>query len=275
MNADIVHGNEANKPLSCPFLPLSPTPRFIPLLLLFVSTLACAEVRVQVLETDPGSPATLGHWQQFYLRIAYETDRPIRVRAEAYAGGAPVPSTNSGSPRYGPGPGEAMFWIAYTEPARVDRIVVRAVDDKTQQPIAQAEIAVDLAWTGQKTAARRRKPEWAARLQAERDRLQKEAMREYASRPSPWWESVLFMAAMWSIPIYFIVQVVALRRWRGGWRIAAAVPAVPMALILGHAIFAFFAGSNIFPIVLVFTCLPALVYLLALMVLRRFLRQPA
>ncbi len=254
---------------------LSPSLRFIPLLLLFVSTLACAEVRVQVIETDPGSTATLGHWEQFYLRIAYETDRPIRVRAEAYAGATPVPSANSGSPRYEPGAGEAMFWIAYTEPARVDRIVVQAQDDKTQKPIAQAEIAVDLTWTGQKTAAARRKAEWITRLQADRDQRRKEEMQEYANRPSPWWESVLFMAAAWSIPIYFIVQVVVLRRWRGGWRIAAAVPAVPMALLLGQAILALLAGSNLFPIYLIFTCLPALIYLLALMALRRIRRRSA
>jgi hypothetical protein len=244
------------------------------LLLLFVSALACAEVRVRVIETDPASPATLGHWEQFYLRIAYEADQPIRVRAEAYSGGKAVPSTNSGSPRYDTGAGEAMFWIAYTTPARVDRIVVSAEDEKTHKPVAQAEMAVNLTWTGQKMAARRPKPEWVVSLQAERDRRHKEEMREYANRPRPWWEPVLFMAAMWSIPLYFIVQIVLLLRWRGGWRIAAAIPAVPMLLVLGHAIFALFAGSNIFPIVLVFTCMPVLIYLTILVVLRRFRRQP-
>jgi hypothetical protein len=82
------------------------------------------------------------------------------------------------------------------------------------------------------------------------------------------------MAAGWGIPLYFIVQILVLWRWRGGWRIAAAVPAVPMLLILGHAIFAFFAGSNIFPLFLIFTCLPALIYLVFLGVLRRLLSQP-
>ena len=248
--------------------------RFIPLLLL-VPALASAQVSVRVMETDPASPATLGHWEQFYLRIAYEADRPVRVRAEAYSGGNVVPSTNSGSPRYAAGTGEALFWIAHTTTAQVDRIVVSAEDDKTQKPIAQTELAVALTWTGQKTAARRPKPEWVVSLQAERDRLQKEAMREYANRPQPWWEPVLFMAAMWSIPLYFIAQIVLLARWRGGWRIAAAIPAVPMTFVLGHAIFAFFAGSNIFPIVLVFTCLPVLIYLLVLIALRRLMRQPA
>lgn len=244
------------------------------LLLLLVSALARAEVRVQVIETDPPSPATLGHWDEFHLRIAYETDVPVRIRAYPHFAGKPVPATTSGSLRHGAGRGEALFWIAYTKPAYVDRIVVRAEDDRTQKPVAQAEIAVNLVWTGQQPAARRQKAEWVVRLLAEQDRIMKEEAREFANRPRPWWEPVLFLAAGWSIPIYFIVQVVVLWRWRGGWRIAAAVPAVPMLAVLLHAIFAFVAGSNIFPIFLILFCLPALIYLMILVGLRRLRRQP-
>jgi len=244
------------------------------LLLLFFSALACAEVRMQVMETDPPSPATLHHWEEFSLRIAYESDLPVRIRAYPYFSGKPVPGMTSGSLRYGPGRGEALFWIAYTKPAQVDRIVVRAEDDKTQKPIVQLEIAVNLAWTGQQQAARRQKADWAVRLLAEQDRIQREEAREYASRPRPWWEAVLFFAATWAVPLYFIVQGVVLWRWRGGWRIAAAVPAVPMLLVLLHAIYAFYAGSNIFPIFLIFFCLPALLYLALLAVLHRLKRQP-
>lgn len=244
------------------------------LLLLLVSALVRAEVRLLVIETDPPSPATLHHWEEFSLRIAYETDIPVRIRAYPHFAGKPVPATTSGSLRHGPGNGEALYWIAYTMPARVDRIVVRAEDDKMQKPIGQTEIAVNLAWTGQQPAARRQKAQWVVRMLAEQDRIMREEAREYANRPIPWWQSVLFMAAGWSIPIYFIVQAVVLWRWRGGWRIAAAIPAVPMLAVLLHAIFAFFAGSNIFPIFLILFCLPALLYLLILMGLRRLKRQP-
>lgn len=229
---------------------------------------------MQVMETDPPSPATLHHWEEFSLRIAYESDLPVRIRAYPYFSGKPVPATTSGSLRHGPGRGEALYWIAYTKPAQVDRIVVQAEDDRTQKPIVQLEIAVNLVWTGQQQAARRKKADWVVRIQAENDRIMREEAREFANRPRPWWESILFMAAGWSIPIYFIVQVVVLWRWRGGWRIAAAIPAVPMLAVLLHAIFAFFAGSNIFPIFLIFFCLPALIYLLILMALRRLKRQP-
>jgi len=248
-------------------------PAVFPLLLL-VSALACADVRVRIIETDPPSPATLHHWEEFSVRIAYETDRPIRVWGEAYLAGNRVPSMTSGSPRYEPGTGEALFWFAFTTPARVDTIVVRAEDEKARVTAAQDDLSVNVTWTGQKPVARREKAAWVARLQADRDHRHREEAQAYANRPRPWWEPVLFMAAAWSIPLYFIVEIVVLWRWRGGWRIAAAVPAVPMLLVLGHAIFAFFAGSNIFPLFLFFTCLPALIYLVFLTVLRRLRRQP-
>lgn len=244
------------------------------LALLFVFALARAEVRVQIIESDPPAPATLGHWEEFHLRIAYDTDVPVRIRAYPYLAGKPVPGMTSGSLRHGPGRGEALYWIAYTKPARVDHIIVQAQDDRTQKPVAQTEIAVNLFWTGQQPAVRRQKADWVVRIQAENDRIMREEAREYASRPRPWWEPVLFLAASWAVPLYFIVQVVVLWRWRGGWRLAAAIPAVPMLLVLLHAIYAFYAGSNIFPIFLIFFCLPALIYLVILMVLRRLRRQP-
>lgn len=247
--------------------------RNIIFLSLLVSAPARADVHVKVTETAPASPATLGHWEQFYLRIAYEADRPIRIRAEGYAGDKPLASMNSGSPRYEAGKGEAMFWIAYTRPARVDRIVVTAEDDKTGKPVAQVDGSVDLTWTGQPVVNARPKPDWVTRLQADRDRRHSAEMKEYAERPTPWWTTLLVYAAVWSVPFYFIAQIVMLARWRGGWRIAAAVPAVPMLFVVGHAIFAFAAGSNIFPIVLIFTSPPALVYLGIVFALRYFRRQ--
>ena len=87
--------------------------RTVLLLLLYISALACAEVRMQVIETDPPSPATLHHWEEFSLRIAYETDPPVRIRAYPYFSGKPVPGMTSGSLRHGPGRGEALFWCLH------------------------------------------------------------------------------------------------------------------------------------------------------------------
>ncbi len=235
------------------------------LLLLLAPALVQADVTLQVAETDPAAPAALGHWEQYYVRASYATDRPIRVRGDAYFQGQRITSMTGGSPVYGAGDGDAMFWFAFTTPAQVDRIVIYAEDERTRAALAQVDLPVELTWTGEKSARARPRAAWVGGMQAELDARAKVERAAYRNRPTPWWETALFLAASWSVPLYFIVQIFALVRLRGGWRIAAAVPAVPMLLLLAHSIFAFFAGSNLFPLLLIFTCAPALIYLLILL----------
>lgn len=235
---------------------------------------ACADTRVEVLETDPGPPATLGNWEQFYVRVGYKTDQPMYVRGTAYFEGKPVPSMTSGSMRNEMGAGEAFFWFAYTTPARADLIVMTAHDDKTNKALAQTAISVDLTWTGEPVGAARPRPEWVLRMQDEQDRRVKAATEAYMNRPVPLWQSALFFALVWSVPGYVVMQVMALWRWSGGWRLAAALPAVPMAAVFGYTTIAYRAGSNLFPLVLIFTAPIALTYLVVLLVLRRTRGRP-
>ena len=241
--------------------------------MLLACALACASaqagVRLQVMETFPAAPPSLGHWEPYYLRIGYVSDQPIRVRVEPFFGQTAVPGMNSGSPVSAAGSGEALFWIAYTGRVRVDRLLIYAQDEKWQGKLAPLELPVDLSWTGDKAQAARTPPEWVQRMKAERAARQKTEFDAATSEPVGWGWSLLFFVAGWSIPAYFILQAWLLWRWRGGWRIAAAIPAVPMAGFLLHAIFAFFAGSNLFPLFLIFLCLPALLYLLVLLGVRK------
>lgn len=236
--------------------------------LLLACGAAAAETRLQVFETHPASPAVLGHWEQFQLRVGYTTDRPVRIFGEPYAGSEKAPGMSSTSFLYGPGAGEALYWIAYTKPARVDRIVVYAQDEKGQR-VASTEVAVRLEWTGQPAAAPRAAPAWVGRLEAERNALQKAASDARAREPVNWAWVIAFQLAALSIPASLVLQVLLLLRWRGGWRLAALASGVPMAGFFAHAVLAFFAGSNIFPLLLFFFCPPALAYLLVLLGLRK------
>ena len=101
------------------------------------------------------------------------------------------------------------------------------------------------------------------------ERRVREASAASMNRPAPWWQTALFFALIWSVPGYVVLQAVALWRWRGGWRVAAAIPGVPMAAVVLYTIVAFSAGSNLFPLVLIFSAPPALLYLVILMILRR------
>jgi hypothetical protein len=235
---------------------------------------AGAEVRLEVVETDPGSPATLGHWHRFNVRIRYESDQPIRVHGQAYHQGKQVTWATSGSAVHPPGVGEAMFWFAFTTPAQVDRLVLRAYPARGATPLTEAAIDVELLWTGEQMPAPVPAP-WVQQMDAEEARRQKEAYQAYMSQPTPPWQVALFFALAWSPVAYLVVQIVALRRFRGGWRAAAAAPVLPMSGVLAYTVLAFQAGSNLFPLVLIFTSPVALLYLLAVAGLRRSRRRSA
>ena len=98
-------------------------------------------------------------------------------------------------------------------------------------------------------------------------------MKAYMNRPRPWWEYVVFFAMGWSAPGYLVLQGIALWRLRGGWRLAVLLPALPMAGVLVYTVYAFLAGSNIFPLVLLFTSPFALLYLVVVLVVRWLARR--
>jgi hypothetical protein len=79
----------------------------------------------------------------------------------------------------------------------------------------------------------------------------------------------LIMFAGWSVPGYFILQAILWRRWEGGWRRAALLPLVVAAPITAYTVFALLAGSNLWPLVMLFTLPFAFLYLLALVIARR------
>jgi hypothetical protein len=222
---------------------------------------------VRIVATDPVSPATLGHWGRFDLRVEYATERAMRVRADAFLGDERVTSITSGAPRCEPGQGEALFWIAFTEPRRVDRIVVRLEDEITHAALAETALPVDLVWTSDKRDAGPR-PEWVKRLQDEQDR-RIAAQGVATDGLLAGLGSVIVFAAGWMIIGYFILQPFAILRTRGGWRWAAAAPLVPMGAVVLYTIFAFLAGSNLFPLFLVFLAPPAFLYLLAVWIAAR------
>ncbi len=230
---------------------------------------ANADVRVQVMETDPASPATLKNGESFYLRIQYETDRAIRIRGEAYFAGQKITDMTGGSPRYQPGTGEAMFWFAWRQPAQVDRIVILAQDDSGRQVFAETKIPVQLTWSRELDTAPRARAEWVQRMRVEDARRVQAELEEYRNRPGRAWETLLGMAIVWCVPAYFVAQILTLVRWRERWRFAAGLPLIVLAPVLLYTVYAYLQGSNIFPLVLIFTSPVLLMYLGVLWAIRR------
>ena len=65
-----------------------------------------------------------------------------------------------------------------------------------------------------------------------------------------------------------VLQVLALRRFAGGWRVAAWVPALAMAAAVAVAVLGSLAGSNLAPIWVVFALPFCLAWLVALWLAR-------
>jgi len=74
-------------------------------------------------------------------------------------------------------------------------------------------------------------------------------------------------AMFWSFPIYIVMQVVAWKKTRGLWRFAAFLPLIPMLAVLVITIIGFSEGSNLWPIMLLFTSPAAFIYMCAFFIL--------
>ncbi len=70
------------------------------------------------------------------------------------------------------------------------------------------------------------------------------------------------------VPAYFFLQYLTLRRYRGGWRMAALAPLVVMVPVVGHAVLTFLGGSNLWPVLLFLTAPVAFLYLAGVAVVR-------
>jgi len=78
------------------------------------------------------------------------------------------------------------------------------------------------------------------------------------------------LLGMLSVPGYFVLQALFGLRWTGGWRVAALVPLAIMVPAIGHAAFALAAGSNLWPIVVIFCAPVGFIYLVVVALARYF-----
>lgn len=233
-----------------------------------------AETTLQVLDAYPASPAVLGKYENLSLRIGYTCDLPIFVRGEPLLNGERVSGMNGGSPLYKPGSGEAFFWLAANNAAKVDSIVITA-SDRSGKTVAQITFPVDLSWKAERNENPPPAPEWVERMKGEQNNLIASQAAATTSGPAGWLMMGLGSAIMLCVPAYFILQILLLWRLRDSWRKAAAAPLVPMGLVLLYTIYAYHDGSNLFPIILIFASPVAVGYLTFVAVRWRTSRRTA
>src|SRR6266571_5149438 len=88
-------------------------------------------------------------------------------------------------------------------------------------------------------------------------------------RHHPWRINMDIVYVMWiTVGAYFVAQCYTLIAWRRAWRIAAVVPLVGIIPVVVLTFQGYRQQSNLWPIFLLFAGPVALLYLVALMVIR-------
>ncbi len=200
-------------------------------------TRAHAETSVQVLETHPsGAVITLASNQNFYLHLRYRTDRPVQIWARPYFRGKAVNAGSNPSRSYPAGSGEALGWFFLFKPGtQVDEVRISAGDGSYKGTQVVATYPVQIIG-GDQPVATQDQPAWVTRLNALDATAQKAGYERQMNAPVSAGDRLLlggFMLGMLTLGILgFAAPAWGLWRWRGGWRIAAAIPAAIMAFVV-------------------------------------------
>jgi hypothetical protein len=196
---------------------------------------ARADAQVAVLATYPsGTNVILPRNENFYLRLAYSAETPVGIWVAPYFQGQRVGVGSSPSTRH-TGRGEALAWFFFMHPGdRVDEIRVMAGDGGTATTPVVAVYRVQV--TGGSDLGTETPPDWIGTMKAAAEAAMDRADKAKAAAPFGALDTLLyggFMLLMLGVGIAGLAgPVVALIRWRGGWRLAALVPAALMGFVV-------------------------------------------
>lgn len=242
---------------------------------------ASARADVRVLETWPaGQSVTLASGQDFNLRLAYDSDRPVGIWITPYFRGKEASAGTSPSVRYS-GKGEALAWFFLNQPgARVDEIRIRAGDGGYKMPVVadyrvnveQGSFQLDTSSPWAPT-----EPKWVATMR-EQNRQQVEAQMNAAAAADTGSGDAaflgVFMLGVGALGLAGLaLPLIAVRRWDGGWRLGALVPLAIVGFVIARIVADTSAdptSHNLWPFELLIAGLASLGILGALALARRF-----
>lgn len=84
--------------------------------------------------------------------------------------------------------------------------------------------------------------------------------------------AVMIMVGFWGgVLAYPILQFIAVKRMRGGWRVLAYLPLILMVFVFVITIVGFYQQSNLWPLILILVSPLVFLYLVILLVSHSFL----
>jgi hypothetical protein len=186
-------------------------------------------VALSVIETDPGSPATLHGTDNVYVHVQYSSSAPIKIWVRPYFHGETAGAMTMGSPVYPSGDGEAFGWFAFRGTGQVDSIHLQVATENSGRPFAEQAFPADFTWDGV-PGAWHQPAAWVAPFMAQESARERQAYQSYASRPLGVGGRLALLVfgclVIGSFAVCFLWPAWAIVRWHGKWRALAAIPAL-------------------------------------------------
>jgi hypothetical protein len=199
------------------------------------SQAADSDILLKITGTDPtGKSVTLGLNQNFYVRVQYDTKIPTDIWVRPFFHGKEVPALGNASFKYS-GAGDALGWFAFTKAAQVDEIRVKG--DAGNNGNGKSLLSYPIRITASEgVSSRTDRAQWVDDLLAQEKELQKTAGLEASAQSNPARDNLFLSGFMLFMLLVLVCAIAApawaLWRWRGGWRVGAAVPICLMAFVI-------------------------------------------
>jgi hypothetical protein len=216
-----------------------------------------------ILAVDPAPGSTLAAGDKLYVHISYDSPVPVRFVAQALRQETlQVDAFASSTPPYDAGKGEAMAWIGFPRPIRIDEIRVTAFDMDWHELGTRFGEAV-VTWEDREDKPPRQPAPWVNLLLKHHRHVFDNNFDPQPKKPAPLFD-VFFLLSFLAMPLYLLMQVQMLIRYRGSWQWYASAPLHPILPLALYSAFGLGLSAELWVIFIFRYMAVALVYLLIL-----------
>ncbi|MCS5708475.1 hypothetical protein CC99x_006090 [Candidatus Berkiella cookevillensis] len=252
-------------------------PRLLFIVFLWIHHGSLLAFEVELTQTSPQiSPnfSTILHKDEaLFVRIQYQSEQPLRFQARGLLNDIQNEKNvrYNPSPVYAQGKGEAIAWLAYDGPTSINKIRVNIYNQQWQQ-IGSQDLNLSANWTNRIASTPTPIADWAQTLNnIQQNSVSTAAMNTESSFLFGFLMQIMFLMT----PGYLILQIYTLCKYEDNWRKAARIPLFVMIPLGIYTIFALIAGSNLWPLMLIFISPFSFIYLLGVVILKYLRRNEA
>lgn len=245
------------------------------ILTIFLRADLSPQTQLDVVQTHPASSTQLQVEQQAFIRIDYNSLVPVRFLLKAYYQGSEIEKAMrlGSQPLYPQGTGNALAWISFVRPTKIDQIILETFNDKWD---LIGKKSFDIQWTWADTVFNSQNvelPEWIQDLsqyQTELTRVQLEKL----YHEDQYFENMTTELLYLSFALYLLCQIVLSMSMAGKWRTLSLAPLALLIPALLYTAFSLSTGAQLWDILLLVTSTICLFYLILLSIAQKISRTP-